>query len=152
MSIKHGTPKSVKEIVCTIAAEDESGRQSLSGQASKQGCSLGDSVRTVGRLKSVLSVETVILEDEGHELCVDVSLSSPCGFKQNRQYQFIGELEDRRNSMGGEGANNNNVNTLILVARIARDVTGLDMDLYRRGLVAQEQCLAKTRQSNDGSM
>ena len=27
MSIKHGTPKSVKEIVCTIAAEDESGRQ-----------------------------------------------------------------------------------------------------------------------------
>ena len=132
------------------------------------------------RLKSVLSVETVILEDEGHELCVDVSLSSPCGFKQNRQYQFIGELEDRRNSMGGEGANNNvssplvlffkslfslpvcvcvfvndlvgdhlQVNTLILVARIARDVTGLDMDLYRRGLVAQEQCLAKTRLRED---
>ena len=127
------------------------------------------------RLKSVLSVETVILEDEGHELCVDVSLSSPCGFKQNRQYQFIGELEDRRNSMGGEGANKNvssplvlffkssfslvfvndlvgdhlQVNTLILVARIARDVTGLDMDLYRRGLVAQEQCLAKTRLRED---
>lgn len=63
---------------------------------------MGDSVRTVGRLKSVLSVETVVIEDEGFELEVDVSLSTPCHFKPGSQYQFIGELEDRRNSMGND--------------------------------------------------
>jgi len=103
---------------------------------------LGDSVRTVGRLKSVLSVETVVIEDEGFELEVDVSLSTPCHFKPGSQYQFIGELEDRRNSMG-----NDHVNTLILVARISRNVTGLDMNLYRRGLKAQEECLREFKQT-----
>ena len=99
------------------------------------------------RLKTVLSVESVVLEDEGSEVEVDVSLSNPCRFKQGRQYQFIGELEDRRNSLGGGGAADA---TPILVARIARDVTGLDMALYRAGLKAQERCLREIEERSSG--
>lgn len=39
------------------------------------------------------------------------------------------------------------MNTLILVARISRNVTGLDMNLYRRGLKAQEECLREFKQT-----
>jgi len=92
MSVKHGRPVSVQDIVCTntCAASGSPGGA----------CKLGDSVRTVGRLKAVVSVETVVVEDEGCELEVDVSLSTPCHFKAGAKYQFIGELEDRRNSLG----------------------------------------------------
>jgi len=119
----------VQDIVCTntCAASGSPGGA----------CKLGDSVRTVGRLKAVVSVETVVVEDEGCELEVDVSLSTPCHFKAGAKYQFIGELEDRRNSLG------QGVNTLILVARISRNVSGLDMNLYRRGLKAQGECLSE---------
>ncbi|QDZ21046.1 CST complex subunit TEN1-like [Chloropicon primus] len=142
MSIRHGKPVSVKEIVSTDTGG--AGQSEVAGEG-REGCALGDSVRTVGRLKTVLSVETVVVEDEGCELEVDVALSNPCHFKPGRQYQFIGELEDRRNSLGSEA------NTLILVARIARDVTGLDMDLYRRGLEAQEQCLREFERNSPGA-
>jgi len=130
----------VREVVCA-RSEDEV------AQVGTRACALGDSVRIVGRLKTVLSVESVVLEDEGSEVEVDVSLSNPCRFKQGRQYQFIGELEDRRNSLGGGGAADA---TPILVARIARDVTGLDMALYRAGLKAQERCLREIEERSSG--
>ncbi len=95
MSVKHGRPVSVQDIVCTNTCETARGAAGAGGA-----CKLGDSVRTVGRLKTVVSVETVIVDDEGCELEVDVSLSTPCHFKAGSQYQFIGELEDRRNSLG----------------------------------------------------
>ena len=40
--------------------------------------------------------------------------------------------------------------TPILVARIARDVTGLDMALYRAGLKAQERCLREIEERSSG--
>jgi len=52
------------------------------------------------RLKTVLSLESVVIEDEGHELEVNVSLSTPCGYKAGSRYQFIGELDRRRNGSG----------------------------------------------------
>ena len=104
--MKPGKPKSVREIVSTDTYKQEQAGSWKGKNDEHQDqdpmCALGDSVRTVGRLKAVLSVETVVIEDEGHELEVDVSLSTPCHFKRGSQYQFIGELEDRRNSLGND--------------------------------------------------
>jgi len=91
------------------------------------------------RLKTVLSLESVVIEDEGHELEVNVSLSTPCGYKAGSRYQFIGELDRRRNG-SGHGVETSPV----LVARISRNVNGLDLDLYRRGIEAQNECLRET--------
>jgi len=130
--IKHGVPKSVREIA----------NQSTVSQREKVAES--SSVRTVGRLKSIESVETVVIEDNGCELEVDVSLSSPCQFKPGSVYQFIGEVEDRRNSLDASVH-------LVLLARIARNVDGLDAELYERGLRAQQQCLEEMRKDSEGA-
>merc|ERR1711934_666492 len=95
MSVKHGVPRSVREIVTAAAEAERNEDQEATGS-----CAPGDSVRTVGRLKTVLSLESVVIEDEGHELEVNVSLSTPCGYKAGSRYQFIGELDRRRNGSG----------------------------------------------------
>lgn len=123
----------------------------------------------MGRLKSIESVETVVIEDNGCELEVDVSLSSPCQFKPGSVYQFIGEVEDRRNSLDASVSQSPKTCLpspsphcvhrsyswlqvhLVLLARIARNVDGLDAELYERGLRAQQQCLEEMRKDSEGA-
>ena len=163
MSVKHGLPRTVREIVVSgttpsdahdpwipparagycdggltphppIAPVQDLADASPSGN--RRRCSLGDSVRTVGRLKSQRSEEVVIIEEGGFDLEVDVSLACECAFRVGSLYQFIGELEDQRDS---EGA----CTKRVLLARVARNVDGLDIPLYYRALEAQEECVVR---------
>ena len=68
------------------------------------------------------------ITDGGQELCVGSSLVEPMAFRKGSLYQFIGEMQTLGNS-------------LILQARIATCIDGMDMDLFSQALDVRREYL-----------
>jgi len=81
----------------------------------------GKSVRTWGRAKAhdITTSELKVYED-GCELVIDTSLVEPMAFNRGSMYQFIGEV--------------NISERIVLRARIACCIDGMDMDLFNQAL------------------
>ncbi|XP_020395984.1 CST complex subunit TEN1 isoform X1 [Zea mays] len=111
-----------------------------SSEMFKQGASLRVTGRNTPResaakLKSLQSFDvesaTATIQDGSVSLKVDTQHLRDVSFRTNSVYQFIGELQIRE------------VDDAILLARIGRNVDGLDMNLYQQALLIRRQHEAK---------
>ncbi|ONM51427.1 hypothetical protein ZEAMMB73_Zm00001d018831 [Zea mays] len=99
-----------------------------SSEMFKQGASL----RVTGSLQSFdVESATATIQDGSVSLKVDTQHLRDVSFRTNSVYQFIGELQIRE------------VDDAILLARIGRNVDGLDMNLYQQALLIRRQHEAK---------
>mmetsp|Transcript_64348 Transcript_64348/g.119617 ORF Transcript_64348/g.119617 Transcript_64348/m.119617 type:complete len:129 (-) Transcript_64348:52-438(-) len=87
----------------------------------------GASLRVTGDLEHLdLQQRRAWLNDRGAQLCVDVAEIDIGILREAKTLQFLGELVEEASSEG--------LPQRVLKARIARDVTGVDLALYERGL------------------
>mmetsp|Transcript_15918 Transcript_15918/g.41268 ORF Transcript_15918/g.41268 Transcript_15918/m.41268 type:complete len:130 (-) Transcript_15918:44-433(-) len=109
----------------------EHGERMLLAEIAAQGSQLnGKSVLVLGRIQQCdHSQQTVVITHEHAELTVDVRMSPGVHLAKDAWFQFIGELEVQE--QGGA----------ILIARIARNVNGIDEQLYQEALYAQRRFL-----------
>mmetsp|Transcript_25410 Transcript_25410/g.55248 ORF Transcript_25410/g.55248 Transcript_25410/m.55248 type:complete len:123 (-) Transcript_25410:766-1134(-) len=93
----------------------------------------GHSVRIIGRLKQydVLSGRAVVHHRES-ELKVDTILLRGVALTEGSLFQFIGELEKDQE---------HEEQSLILKARVGRNVEGMDLPLYEQAVVARREYL-----------
>lgn len=99
-----------------------------SSEMFKQGASL----RVTGSLQSFdVDSATAVIQDGSVSLKVDTQHLRDISFRMNSAYQFIGELQIRED------------NDAILLARIGRNVDGLDLNLYQQALLIRRQHEAK---------
>jgi hypothetical protein len=119
--LAHGQIRSMKEVHDNLAAMH------------------GTSVRVMGVLRSFdPDTSTAVVEADGLRLVVDLSLV-PGGdpHRVGSSYQYIGELE-----VGTQSESKSKSAPPTLRARVARNVDGLDQEVYRRALQVRRKFLA----------
>ncbi|KAF1328711.1 hypothetical protein FI667_g6500, partial [Globisporangium splendens] len=96
------------------------------------------SVRITGRLDAYDAQRNLArVSFENAEMTVDTRILSVDGLELHigSMYQFLGETQQVRQASGGQ-------DTVRLVARVARNVDSLDMDLFLQALALRRQFLA----------
>ena len=102
------------------------------------------SVRVVGRCVEVnTQQQRVVLQDRAASLCVDIALIADQHFVMDGLYQIIGELREERERGGGEEVGAGNGRRLVLRARVARAVDGMDVSLYEQSVRLRRAFLEK---------
>jgi hypothetical protein len=104
------------------------------------------SVRVVGRCVEVTTQQQrVVLQDRAASLAVDIALIADQHFAMDGLYQIIGELREERGGGGGEevGRGNGRRITIVLRARVARAVDGMDVSLYEQSVRLRRAFLEK---------
>lgn len=101
------------------------------------------SVRVVGRCVEVnTQQQRVVLQDRAASLSVDIALIADQHFAMDGLYQIIGELREGR-ERGGEEVGGGNGRRLVLRARVARAVDGMDVSLYEQSVRLRRAFLEK---------
>jgi hypothetical protein len=101
------------------------------------------SVRVVGRcIKVNTQQRRIVLQDRAATLAVDIELISDQSFAMDGLYQVIGELREE-NEREGEEVGGGNGRRLLLRARVARAVDGMDVSLYEQSVRLRRAFLEK---------
>ena len=110
------------------------------------GCAaVGKTVRTLGQLEMYdPSSSRAVLKMDDNSLNVDTKLLEPCPFQRKALYQIIGQIESA--GSGKRGGEAGKFDTVLLKARVYRQMNDLDVKVYyeclearrNNGKVAQE--------------
>ncbi|RKO93863.1 telomere-capping, CST complex subunit-domain-containing protein [Blyttiomyces helicus] len=93
---------------------------------------LASTVRVLGKLISYdVPTNIAVIEHGGERLLVDVTLLGDFPHRLKSLLQFIGELEDHAPHAGG--------GSVVLRARIVRNVDGLDLKLFEQSLLIRRR-------------
>ncbi|KAM3576199.1 hypothetical protein VYU27_001907 [Nannochloropsis oceanica] len=114
------------------------------------------SVRVVGRcIKINTQQRRIVLQDRASTLTVDIELISDQYFVMDGLYQVIGELREGSEREGEEVGGNGR--RLLLRARVARAVDGMDISLYeqsvrlRRAFLEKHKMVGKQERVRNGA-
>ncbi|KAJ1951242.1 hypothetical protein FBU59_000282 [Linderina macrospora] len=113
---------------------------------------VGQTVRVTGTLHSFnATLDRAILIDNQYLLVIDTSMLGVIKYYFGQTYQFIGVVTpanppDEQQLISGDLEDGSKYNLEIVVkARVARDVDGLDMEVYRKSVVVLRAFLDKVQ-------